>query len=260
MSRILFHLKFEKDMFVGLTPMIIISTAGHIVFIFCAVIFSTFFPERGHSNDLMFRVSLTSLPSPQSGISASPAAITAKDTTPKPASPPAKKKETVSIRESKKNLPQPKKQEKKSIEKEAERTVEHSEGKELAESVSPISGIGDSGMSGSISGNASGVSIAGGSDFEYAWYRATIMSKLKESWIRPVTQLAGNETLQCTISFNILRNGSIADLNVEQSSGYPALDRSAARAVQDSSPLPPLPYQFKEPFLKARFIFELNPE
>lgn len=113
---------------------------------------------------------------------------------------------------------------------------------------------------GGMEGEAGGISAAGMENFEYAWYRATIISKLKEHWVKPVLPFRTTEPLQVIVYFVIERDGSVSHMEIDTTSGYPPLDRSAIRAIYDSVPLPPLPRQISQPNLPAKFVFELNQE
>ena len=102
------------------------------------------------------------------------------------------------------------------------------------------------------------IAMEGGDD-ALAWYRASVTASLYSYWQRPI--LTGNvSTLEVTVDFEIQRDGSVGKLLVTAPSGVPSLDRSALRAVADASPLPPLPAQWQEGTLPARFIFRLHPE
>jgi protein TonB len=116
-------------------------------------------------------------------------------------------------------------------------------------------------QSGLLGGPDAGHSIApmAGGDIEFAWYRASVTAALYSNWRRPI--LSGiSEPLEATVGFEILRDGSVANLRLESPSGVPSLDRSALRAITDASPLPPLPSQWREPRLTAVFVFRLYPE
>jgi protein TonB len=65
--------------------------------------------------------------------------------------------------------------------------------------------------------------------------------------------------LTVTVTFDVRRDGTVANATVETESGVPSLDRSALRAVADASPLPPLPSSFKDSSVPARYEFELTP-
>jgi protein TonB len=112
-----------------------------------------------------------------------------------------------------------------------------------------------------LGGPDTGHSIAAmeGGDIEFAWYRASVTAALYSNWRRPI--LSGiAEPMEVSVSFEILRDGSVVNLNIDSSSGAPSLDRSALRAVTEASPLPPLPAQWRESRLSALFAFRLYPE
>jgi protein TonB len=73
--------------------------------------------------------------------------------------------------------------------------------------------------------------------------------------------LAGlREPLVVLVRFEIGRDGSVTNLAVAESSGVPALDRSALRAISDASPLPRLPPAWRGSSMTAAYLFELTPE
>jgi TonB family protein len=88
---------------------------------------------------------------------------------------------------------------------------------------------------------------------QYDWYRAAINRALSAAWRKPFVQTT-EESLDVLVGFEILRDGSVRGVQIVSSSGFPALDRSAERAVYDAS-LPPLPRNFREPTQPARVIF-----
>lgn len=58
--------------------------------------------------------------------------------------------------------------------------------------------------------------------------------------------------------FDLMRDGSIRNLHLLQSSGISSLDFSVERAIQDSSPLPPIPAGFPRSYASVEFWFELK--
>jgi colicin import membrane protein len=79
-------------------------------------------------------------------------------------------------------------------------------------------------------------------------YRAEIPYRIQENWAFP-SQLAGEARhLKTVIVIKIMPNGEIADIWFEQRSGNQYLDESAYKAIQKSSPLPPLPPGYRRPF------------
>lgn len=107
-------------------------------------------------------------------------------------------------------------------------------------------------------GDASGGVQGSGEISIFGWYQNSVSRALYGSWRQP--PLAGQrEPLDVVIEFQIQRDGSVIGLKVAQSSGVPALDRSALRAVADASPLPKLPPTWRESRMTASFLFRLNP-
>lgn len=106
--------------------------------------------------------------------------------------------------------------------------------------------------------DASGVPTLGSSAFPYDYYRSTLMTLLQSNWRRPVLTDSPAEPLRCGIGFTILKSGVVKDAHVADPSGNAGLDRSALRAVIDSNPLPPLPFQYGHDAVSAVVYFKLT--
>jgi TonB family protein len=77
-------------------------------------------------------------------------------------------------------------------------------------------------------------------DFEYAYYVQQMLGRIHQHWQR--TPVRGTTTV--TVRFTILKDGSVRDVEVEQSSRVSILDRGALRAVILADPMPPLPNSY----------------
>lgn len=88
-------------------------------------------------------------------------------------------------------------------------------------------------------GGASGGS-AFDQDFEYAYYVQQMLGRIHQHWQR--TPVRG--TAVVIVRFTILKDGSVADVEIEQSSRVSILDRSSMRAVMLADPMPPLPNSY----------------
>ncbi len=86
-------------------------------------------------------------------------------------------------------------------------------------------------------------------NFTYGYYLDRVVAVISSNWVRPPL---GN--LQTKLHFRIRRDGSISDLRLIQSSTDPDFDDAALRAVQSSSPLPPLPKGYKKDDLGINLI------
>jgi TonB family protein len=93
------------------------------------------------------------------------------------------------------------------------------------------------------------------SDFPFAWYLSAIHRKVTEQW--SARALEGRQPVAV---FEIGRNGQVTKLSIEKSSGNPYYDQAALRAITGANPFPPLPDDFKEPFLRVHLGFSFASE
>jgi TonB family protein len=61
-----------------------------------------------------------------------------------------------------------------------------------------------------------------------------------------------------TATFEIARDGSVRNVKIAQGSGISSVDFSVRGAIQDASPLPPLPPDFDKSYATVEFMFELK--
>jgi len=89
------------------------------------------------------------------------------------------------------------------------------------------------------------------------WYAQLIRDRLAQNW--QTNGLASrSQTASTVVSFHILRDGSIRNPQIVQSSGNPEIDNTALRAVYASNPVNPLPPQIAENDILAEFTFNLR--
>jgi protein TonB len=60
------------------------------------------------------------------------------------------------------------------------------------------------------------------------------------------------------VSFDILRNGAVANVQILQSSGNASVDASAMRAIQGSSPMQALPNEYSGNKVSVEFWFDFR--
>jgi len=77
-------------------------------------------------------------------------------------------------------------------------------------------------------------------DFEYAYYVQQMLGRIHQHWQR--TPVRG--TAVVIVRFTILKDGSVANAEIEQSSRVSVLDRGSMRAVLLADPMPPLPNSY----------------
>ena len=88
-------------------------------------------------------------------------------------------------------------------------------------------------------------------DFCCPDYLTTMVERIKANWNQNQ-----NVTGLTIIKFTIQRDGTLADIALEQSSGFPIADLAAQRAVVLTKQLPPLPDAFPNPTLTVHLNFQ----
>lgn len=80
---------------------------------------------------------------------------------------------------------------------------------------------------------------------------------VRSNWLIPVAAELGMKGV-VSIAFKVDKSGKILNIQVISPSGVPSFDQAAARALQASSPLPPLPKDFPRQVLPGVFRFYYN--
>jgi len=91
----------------------------------------------------------------------------------------------------------------------------------------------------------------------YGWYAELIRQRIAQNW-RTGGLDSRSQASPAIVTFTIMRDGSIRNPQVSQSSGNPNIDNTALRAVYDSNPMPALPPQVTESYISAQFTFNLR--
>jgi TonB family protein len=89
-------------------------------------------------------------------------------------------------------------------------------------------------------------------DFQYPIYIERMVSIITMNWFKPAQVVPTNPV----VHFQIQRDGTITEIQFVQRSGLPFVDRAAERALLASSPLPPLPADYRGPHLGIQVVFE----
>jgi protein TonB len=100
----------------------------------------------------------------------------------------------------------------------------------------------------------------GGGDFgsRYAWYVRGVQQKVTANWLRYEVDPRVTEAPRVYVTFDIRRDGQPANVQIEQSSGVPALDQSAVRALQRIDTFGPLPSDYSESKVSVEFWFDFK--
>ena len=111
----------------------------------------------------------------------------------------------------------------------------------------------------SAAGAKGGFGITGGGgDFgtKYAWYVHVIQQKVSENWLKYEVDPRITSAQRVYITFDVVRDGHPANVQVEQSSGVPSLDISAVRALQRIDTFGPLPADYSGNKISVEYWFD----
>jgi periplasmic protein TonB len=105
-----------------------------------------------------------------------------------------------------------------------------------------------------------GVGIGSGSPFgnRFGAYLELIRQRVAEKWQTGNVNPRLSTAPPVVVSFELMRDGSVRDVRILQSSGDATLDYSAQRAVYGASPLPPIPAGFERSSATIEFRFFLK--
>ena len=105
-----------------------------------------------------------------------------------------------------------------------------------------------------------GVSGPGTGNFgaRYSWYVEAVQRRISGNWQQSTVDPNIRNAPRMVVAFQIVKNGSVANPQILQSSGNQSVDRSAIRAIQESSPFQPLPNDYSGSFVNVEFWFEFK--
>jgi len=118
------------------------------------------------------------------------------------------------------------------------------------------SAVADTGARGQGFGLSTGGGGGSGSSLDVANfccpdYLVLMIDRIRTNWVRQAEVLGTN-----VVKFTIQRDGRIADVELEKSSGYQNLDLSSQRALAVTRTLPPLPAAFPNATLTVHLNFQ----
>jgi len=239
----------------GLPRYVTASFAAHIVLIVLIVAIPAFTdrPSRSDLREVM-TISLGGAPGPNAGgmtmmgspprPAPPPTAPRIEPRSPAPAAPPATKTPAMTLptatraaRTPPKPVPEP---------PQPQSTA--GRGAQAAD-VNPNRGMGFGGLS--TGGGGGGGSYLDVANFCCPDYLVTMLQLIQGNW--SARQAVGGEAL---VVFRIQRDGRLTDIELERSSGFPALDLTAQRALFLTQRVPPLPAAFPDDHLTVHLRFE----
>jgi protein TonB len=98
----------------------------------------------------------------------------------------------------------------------------------------------------------------GGGDFgtRFAWYVQGVQRTVSQNWMKYEIDPRITSAQRVYITFDIARDGHPTNVQVEQSSGVPSLDISAARAIQRIDTFGTLPPEYSGSKVSVEFWFD----
>jgi protein TonB len=98
----------------------------------------------------------------------------------------------------------------------------------------------------------------GGGDFgsRFAYYVRVVQQKVSENWLKYEVDPGITDAHRVYVTFDIMRDGHPANVQLEQSSGVPSLDQSAVRAMQRIDTFGPLPPEYSGNKVSVEFWFD----
>jgi periplasmic protein TonB len=107
---------------------------------------------------------------------------------------------------------------------------------------------------------AAGLAIGGasGGDFgsRFASYVTAVQQRISREWLQSSVDPNLTWAPRVSVTFDILRDGTVTNVQLIQSSNNRSLDTSAVRAVQSASPLLPLPAAYSGSRVSVEFYFD----
>ncbi len=113
-------------------------------------------------------------------------------------------------------------------------------------------------MSGPTQG---GLGFSGpGGDFSARFpdYVMGVRNRVSSNWLQSTVDPSVRWAPRAVATFEILRNGSIVNIQLVRSSGNASVDRSALRSIQGSNPLNPLPPAYAGSYVTVEFWFDFR--
>jgi len=100
----------------------------------------------------------------------------------------------------------------------------------------------------------------GAGDFgsRYAWYVRVIQRKVQDNWLKYEVDPRITEANRVYLVFDVMRDGSPRNVQIEQSSSVPALDQCAVRAIQRIDTFGPLPADYSGSKISVEWWFDYS--
>jgi protein TonB len=105
-----------------------------------------------------------------------------------------------------------------------------------------------------------GLQGPGSGDFggRFSWYVDAVRGAVSRNWLQSTIDPSVRFAPRAVVTFDVLRNGSITNIQILQSSGNASVDNSAVRAILGSNPLQALPNEYSGSKVSVEFWFDFK--
>jgi periplasmic protein TonB len=105
-----------------------------------------------------------------------------------------------------------------------------------------------------------GFSGPGGGDFSgrFPSYVDAVRNRISSNWLQSTVDPTVRWTPRANFSFQIMRDGTVTNVQILQSSGNRSVDNSALRAILSSSPMSALPSNYSGSSVTVEFWFDFR--
>jgi TonB family protein len=110
-------------------------------------------------------------------------------------------------------------------------------------------------------GTQAGMSMGGsGGGFgqRYPWFVDAVRRRISSNWLQSTVNPTVQWAPRAIVDFEILRDGTITNIQLMESSGDPSVDASAIRAIHASSPVNGLPGDYQGSYVSVEFWFDFK--
>lgn len=92
----------------------------------------------------------------------------------------------------------------------------------------------------------------------FPWYVEAVRRRISSNWLQSTVDPTIRWAPRVVIDFEILRDGSITNIQLMRTSGNSSVDSSAIRAIQLSNPLDRLPGEYGGSVVNVEFYFDFH--
>jgi TonB family protein len=100
----------------------------------------------------------------------------------------------------------------------------------------------------------------GGGDFSgrFPSYVDAVRNRISSNWLQSTVDPTVRWAPRASFSFQVLRDGTVTNIQMTQSSGNSSVDTSARRAILSSTPMSPLPSNYSGNSVTVEFWFDFR--